>query len=246
MKTLDRYIAGIFIRNLVLAIVSMSVLFLFQALFSDLYTPFPINQILVYNFLNLPQICVQMSPPAVLLATVLTLSGLARTHELVACYSIGWGLRRMMALILSVVVVVSLLMLVMQDRVLPPVFRTRINYKWRVMEKRTDFFLDIKRDKIWYRSKNMIYNLQRFDTHSQMIHGISVYTFDEDFNLIQVIGAAKAEFSPRGWKLLQGNVRHFLRITHSRWPRTLLKKRYSSLKLLRIFRKLKKKWMVSS
>src|SRR4051812_16030012 len=99
MKTLDRYIAGIFVRNLVMAVVSMSVLFLFQAMFSDLYDHnYSINQILIYHCLSLPQIAVQMAPPAVLLATVLTLSGLSRTHELVACYSIGWGLKRLMVL----------------------------------------------------------------------------------------------------------------------------------------------------
>lgn len=43
-----------------------------------------------------------------------------------------------------------------------PIGRVRSD-KYRVMQKRQDFFLDIKLDKIWYRSKNFIYNLQRFD-----------------------------------------------------------------------------------
>src|SRR6476646_8924634 len=100
MKTLDRYIAGMFVRNLILAVASMSTLFLVQSMFSDLYDHNnSIGQILFYHWMSLPQIIVQMSPPAVLLATVLTLSGLARTHELVACYSIGFGLRRIMSLV---------------------------------------------------------------------------------------------------------------------------------------------------
>jgi lipopolysaccharide export system permease protein len=80
----------------------------------------------------------------------------------------------------------------------------------REMEKRADFFLDIKQDKIWYRSKNMIYNLQRFDARSKTIVGMAVYTFDENFNLIQVVDAERAEFGENGnWKLLDGTVTLF-------------------------------------
>jgi lipopolysaccharide export system permease protein len=210
MKILDRYIAGIFVKNLILALIAMSILFLFQSMFSELYDHrHPVHQTLIYHWLNFPQILIQMAAPSVLLATVITLSGLARTQELVACYAIGMGLKRIMALILIIVLTFSCLVLLMQDRVLPIAFRTRTTYKWRVMEKKTDFFLDIKRDKVWYRSKNMIYNLQRFDAQSKMIYGMSVYTFDDQFNLIQMVGAERGEFTPKGWKLLRGTVTVF-------------------------------------
>jgi len=210
MKTVDRYVVGIFVQNLLLAVVAMSVLFLFQSMFSDLYDHnFTFDQIRYFHFLDIPLIVVQMTPPAVLLATVLTLSGLSRTHELVACYAIGIGLKRIFGWILVVVLIVAALIFLMEDRVLPPVFRARTTYYWREMQKHPDFFLDVKRDKIWYRAKNMIYNLERFDSKSKTIHGMSVYTFDENFNLIQVVGAEKAEFTPQGWKLLNGTVTVF-------------------------------------
>jgi lipopolysaccharide export system permease protein len=210
MKTLDRYIASIFLSNLAMSIVSLAALFLFQSMFGDLYEhSHTFEQIIIYHAMNLPQIFVQMCPPAVLLATVLTLSSLTRTNELVASYAIGVGLRRLMTIFLAIVLMVSCLILIMEDRILPPVFRARTNYYWKEMEKRTDFFLDIKRDKIWYRAKNMIYNLQRFDSHSKTIHGMSIYTFDEGFNLMEVIGAEKAEFSPNGWKLIHGTITVF-------------------------------------
>lgn len=210
MKTLDRYLAGFFIRNLGLSIFSMSALFLFQALFQDLYDHnFPINQIVVYHLLGIPKVMVEISPPAVLLATVLTFSGLARTQELIACFAIGRGLNRLLAVVIGVVLLVSGLILFMQDQVLPPVFRARTNYYWREMKRSPDFFLDIKRDKIWYRSKNMIYNLQRFDNLSKMIFGMSVYTFDDNFNLVQAISAEKGQYSDKGWKLFKGTVTVF-------------------------------------
>ncbi len=210
MRVLDRYIIGIFIRNLGVSLLSMTALFLFQAIFANIFDPnYTANQVIYYHFLNIPQISVQSAGPAVLLATVLTLAGLARTHELVACYAIGVGIRRIMALIVGVVLLISALALVMEDRVLPPFYRIRTNFNQRVMEKKQDFFMDFKRDKVWYRSRNMIYNLQRFDSHSRMIYGMSVYTFDDNFNLIQMVEAERAEFDAGKWKLLNGTVTIF-------------------------------------
>src|SRR5690348_14661572 len=97
MKTLDRYLAGMFVKNLLLAVASMTTLFLFQALLGDLLDhTYPGDQVLIYDLLKLPQIIVQMMPPAVLLGTVFTLSGLNRTNELVACHAIGIGIKRIM------------------------------------------------------------------------------------------------------------------------------------------------------
>src|SRR5438067_2231502 len=108
MKTLDRYLAALFVKNYVLAVLALVSLFLFQAFLGELIDrTYPPNQVLVYHLLNIPQIVVQMTPPAVLLATVLSLSGLARTNELVACFSIGLGLRRLVALFLSIVFMIS-------------------------------------------------------------------------------------------------------------------------------------------
>ncbi len=188
----------------------MVALFLFQIIFSGLLDPhYTVSQLVYYHILNTPQIMVQSAGPSVLLATVMTLASLSRSYELVACYSIGVSLKRVMGLIFGVVLSVSVLSWVMSDRVLPPFFKIRTAYYMREIEKRQDFFLDIRRDKIWYRSKNMIYNLQRFDHQLKTIYGMSIYTFDEDFNLVEVVEAERAEFDQGNWSLLNGNVTVF-------------------------------------
>jgi len=210
MRTLDRYIAGLFIKNYFIGIACLCVLFLFQALLGDIMDKqFTSDQIIVFHLLNLPAIFVQMSAPSILVATVMTLSGLSRTNELIACYSIGLGLRRISTLILSVVVIISCMILVLDDRILPLFFRKREVYYYRDMQKRNDFYFDIKQDKIWYRSKNTIYNLQRFDRQSKAIFGMSVYVFDPKFNLTQIVDATRAEFTEKGWKFIQGSTTTF-------------------------------------
>ncbi|MFL5813792.1 MAG: LPS export ABC transporter permease LptG [Bdellovibrionia bacterium] len=210
MKILDRYLAGVFLKNFLLAVLSMTCLFLFQEMLSKLFEhEFPGSQIVIHQLLNVPAIMVQMMPPAVLLATVFTLSGLTRTNELIACHAIGIGITRIMALILSLVFIVCCFVLIMQDRIVPITHKKQQVYYWKVMRNRPDFFLDIKKDKIWYRSKNLIYNLQLFDPKENAIKGMAVYTFDENFNLIEVVDAKRADYTTNGWKLADGTVTVF-------------------------------------
>ncbi len=210
MKTIDRYIAALFLRNFLLASMALTALYVMQNLLGDVLDHrFPTHQILFYGLLGVPQVYVQMSPPAVLLATVLTLSGLNRSNELTACFSIGVGLRRVVGVLVMLAFGVACFSLVLQDRILPPVFKRRTTYYWREMKKKADFFLDVKQNKIWYRSKNVIYNLRTFDAARKQIRGMAVYTFDEDFSLRQVIDAERADYTPEGWKLREGSVTVF-------------------------------------
>ena len=64
MKTLDRYLAGIFFKNFLLAVLALTSSFLFQALLGELldHRVTRRDQVLIYHLLNLPQILVQMMP----------------------------------------------------------------------------------------------------------------------------------------------------------------------------------------
>ncbi len=210
MKVLDRYISWIFIRTLIVSVVGLGLFMTLQSLMVDLFNrEFQSRDVIIYQFMRLPSIMVQLTAPATLLATVLTLSGLSRSNELVACYSIGVGLKRISYLFLSWVFIQGCLILIVEDRILPPLYKARVNFYYHQMKKRPDFFMDIKQDKIWYRSRNLIYNLQRFDVRTSEILGMSVYTFDDDFNLIQVVSAQRAQFTPQGWRLKDGQITHF-------------------------------------
>lgn len=212
MRTLDRYISGIFLKNFLLSLLSLTFIFLFQGLLGELIDgDYPASQLVYYHLLQLPHSLLQMAPPSVLAATVFTVSGLNRTNELVAYFSIGIGLERIMLILLSLVFMICCLLLVLQDRIIPPVHKNRTNYYWHVMKNRPDFFLDVKQNKIWYRSKNLIYNLRTFDVKNKTIRGMTVYTFDPQFNLKNVVAAEKATYTPEGWKLLNGTETSFSR-----------------------------------
>ncbi len=211
MKTLDRYIAALFLKNLAIGAFGLTIIYLFQQITGMLLDEnYPLRQVIAFNFFQIPAVLVQMIPPSVLVGTVLTLSGLNRSNELTAIFSIGIGLKRVMALLLVFVFAICIGTLFLQDSVLPGLFKRRTNYYWREMKGRTDFYLDIKQNKIWYRSKNLIYNLKAFDLKTQQILGMTVYSFDERFNLVQTVEADRARFTPQGWKLVNGTVTQFM------------------------------------
>lgn len=211
MKTLDRYIATLFLKNLAVSAFGLTLIYLFQQITGMLLDEnFPLRQVVIFNLFQVPSVFVQMVPPAILIGTVLTLSGLNRSNELTAIFSIGIGLKRVMSLLLVFVFAASIGTLFLQDSVLPGLFKRRTNYYWREMKQRTDFYLDIKQNKIWYRSKNLIYNLKAFDLQTLQILGMTVYSFDDRFNLVQTVEAEKARFTPQGWKLVNGTVTQFM------------------------------------
>ena len=208
MQILARYIAGSFFKNLLLSIMGLTLLFFFQTILTQV-NDFNLAQKIIMNLYDLPSMWVMVAPPSVLLATVLTLSSLSRTNELVACYSIGIGIRQIIGVLFPIVFVFCCLTLILQDRIVPA-FKDKKNYfYWKEIKKQQDFYLDVRQEKIWYRSNQYIYHLKNFDPEKGRIFGIGVYEFDNQFGLKQEIQAEQADFQGDHWELQKGKVTRF-------------------------------------
>jgi lipopolysaccharide export system permease protein len=208
MQILARYIAAALIKNLTLSLLGLTGLFFFQKIITQL-NDYSLNQLLIYNFYDLPSMMVVVAPPAALMATVLTLSALSKTNELVACHSIGISLNQIVSVIVPIVFVMCCFSLVVQDRILPAFYEKKSLFYWREIKKQQDFFLDVKQDKIWYRSNNLIYHIRTFDPKLDRILGIGVYVFNEDFTLKELLQAEVATYNGTDWELTQGKSTRF-------------------------------------
>jgi lipopolysaccharide export system permease protein len=208
MQILARYLATTFFKNLALSLLGLAGLFFFQAVITQM-NDYVLSQLVIYCLYDVPKMMVMVAPPATLIATVLTFSTLSRTNELIACHSIGISLMQMLGVLLPIVFVLCCLSLVAQDRVLPVFHEKRSLYYWREIKHKQDFFLDVKQDKIWYRSNNLIYNLRTFDPKTDRIIGIGVYVFSDQFNLTEFLQAETATYNGKDWELTQGKSTHF-------------------------------------
>lgn len=159
---------------------------------------------LQFTLLQMPEVLVMLLAPACLMGTLICLSGLARRNELTAMFASGISLGRISFVVLSLVFMLCCASFVVTDRVVPPLAKARAQFYRTVIQKKPDLQTDIKQNKVWYRSRNLIYNLRSFDPRKNRISGLSIYTFNDSFDLIQQVEANTADYVDGKWQLSNG------------------------------------------
>lgn len=207
MRILDRYVVFAFARSFIAAITVLTMVFFIAEYLRGFWDENVSSFVLFrYNAYLIPLFFCQMMAPSAMLATMITLSLLNRKNELTALLASGIGLHHIAFLIFGTIFVGSCLSLIMYDRVIPPFARQRTVFYWKHIKGRQDFSLDIQASKIWYRSKNFIYNLKLYDKATSTIQGIGVFFFDKAYHLEQYLEAktARYDYDNKIWELKDG------------------------------------------
>lgn len=158
---------------------------------------------------SIPEIIHQMFPVACLLGTIFTLSTLNKTNELTALFSVGMSLARISGPILLVISILSVLFFWVGDRLLPK-FTQKKNYVYYVeVRKKPSLYSTVKTDKIWYRSENILFNIQTMNARERKAQGITLYYFDSAWKLVQLIKAKTVTMKNGEWLLNDGLVTLF-------------------------------------
>jgi lipopolysaccharide export system permease protein len=167
------------------------------------------KHLLSYYGYFLPSIVYQMLPVACVLATVFTLSTMSKSNEIVALYSLGRSLLRIAAPVLISVMTISVGSFWVSDQLLPSL-NQRADYVLFVeIQKKPGLFSTVKTNRIWFRSKNHLFNLQTFNPDKMRGEKATFYSFDEGWNLVQVTSARVLEVEGNKWKLLDGSTTLF-------------------------------------
>jgi lipopolysaccharide export system permease protein len=211
ISLIDRYIGKAFALNFGLALITFVSLFVsidFMTTMSS-YSGVALQVLIDFYRYSLPSIIYQMIPVAAIIGTVFTISNLNRNNELVALYSCGLSLARISLPILVVVAFISCVSYWMSDQVLPS-FAQKKNYVYYVeIKKRPGLYSTVKTDRIWYRSKNVLFNIQTLNPEAKQARGLSMYYFDNAWKLIQLVRADVVHILGREWKLKDGTVTVF-------------------------------------
>lgn len=206
MRLIDRYILTDFARNFIISLLAVTMMLFvaeyLRGVWDENIAPFTL---LKYNAFMIPSVMAQMVAPASMLGTAITLSLLNRKNELTAMQASGISIVHISALIFGAIFIACCFTLILHDRIAPPLARARTSFYYRVIKNRPDFSMDIKTSKIWYRSKNNIYNLQTFDKSTNTIHGIGIYFFNNRFQLAQHVEAKSAKFDPEKGEWILGD-----------------------------------------
>lgn len=205
MSILDRYIAAEFWKAFFGSLISFLILFMSaDALRQGVKEDIPAVYALQYTLYQFPEIVVMLLPASCLMGTLICLSTLARRNELIAMYANAISLARIAFVLLCLVFIICCVSFIVTDRIIPPVNKAKAHFYRTVIQNKPDLMTDINQNRIWYRSNNLIYNISAFDPRKEMIQGISIYTFDEKFDLVQQIEAKRAFYDKDHWRLEEG------------------------------------------
>lgn len=211
MTRIDRYILGHFWISFLGGLLVFSTIFLAVDAMSMMvsHPELPTSILLQYYLAYLPEVVRQIFPVACVLGTVLTLAGLNRSNELVALFASGMSLARVAAPILISVSLFSVIFFFVNDRIQPLAARRKIEIYYSEIKKRPDLFSVVKTDRIWYRSRNKIFNIKTLNPETAIAQNLTMYFFSDDWSLLQMLTAEQVEMKDRIWILQQGSVTVF-------------------------------------
>lgn len=217
---IDKYVAKLFVLFFMAGLLTFTTLFLVVDFlsFAAQFTDAGLDILMKYYGYRMPSVIYQMIPVASLLATVFCLSALNKSNELVALFSAGMSLARISAPILVIVAGLSAFSFWLGDQVLPR-FEQKKNYvEYVELKKKPGLYSTVNTNKIWYRSQNVLFNIQTLNPEESKAEGMTLYYFDEAWGLVQLIKAKTVSMLKDVWVLRDGTVTLFA--TESSFPLT--------------------------
>ena len=169
----------------------------------------PLADILLYYIYKIPFTMFYMAPQSVLLATVLAISSLAKTNEIIAMKACGISITRITLPIIGVSIAIALLV-VANSEFLSPITSQRMNHIYYVQVKKGTNLKGIETTKIWYKSKTgAIWNIDQYNPEELTLTEISIFNTINNRLIAQRIDAEKAVWVNQQWKFMNGKIRTF-------------------------------------
>jgi lipopolysaccharide export system permease protein len=212
MKVLTRYLAREFVQYFFLGLGAFSAIYLiiefFERINVFLYNKATWPMMGAYFLNKVPSILFQVSPAAILLASMITLGLMARHNEVMAVKSGGISLGILVYPILGVVILVFGALLGLSEFIIP----------WTNQNARaiSDFIIHkkkpvatFKQSQVWIHGRQSIYNIQLYHPDKNVLEGLTIYRFSPDYNLIQRVDARSAQWKEGKWVLSEASVTDF-------------------------------------
>jgi lipopolysaccharide export system permease protein len=160
--------------------------------------------ILWYFLCRTPGIAFQIAPLGVLMATLLALGVLSRSHEITAMRSCGISLARIAAPFLAVALTLSLLLLSLSAMIMPFSTAKAEYIKTALIEKKSGL-ATFKADRPWIQAGNRtLLNIEVVEPDGTTLRGVNLYLLAPDFQLTAMIEAKTIRYSGQGWIMTEG------------------------------------------
>ena len=202
MRIYQRYLIKELIQIFFLALLALLAIYVLLEFFGKLDefidNHVEIKFIFLYLANQIPFFAAQFIPPALLLATMLSLGGMGQNNEIIAFRSCGLTLFQLSLPLLIAGVVFSLLTFTLTEYIVPPTFaRARHIKTVFVKHKKEKKLLNLK--DVWYTSERNIYHFNKLDPGKNIILGATLYSLDPAAMLKKRIDAGKLAYRDGHW-----------------------------------------------
>jgi lipopolysaccharide export system permease protein len=172
----------------------------FEKLNDFMEVELPITRLLFFLILKLPLVAAQIIPVSMLLS-ILTVFGLmTKNNEVIALKSSGISVYHLLRPILSTGLLLSSVLFLIYELVVP-LTESRAN-RIQIQEVDRESIVQTRENNIWVKGRRTIIHIKHYDPLNQSIFGVSVFYFDQDFNLQKRMDSQQGRFLKNRWHLV--------------------------------------------
>ena len=211
MSILDAYILRRIARPLALVFAVFVAVFILVDLFDHAHSfidnNVPVGTALLYYLYYTPLIIVLTSPVAMLLATLLSVGGLARSNEIMAMKGSGVSLHRVLLPILVLSLVVSAVDVLIGETLLPPATQRRLSIEESEIKRRGSDI--VKNEPVFVLPDGTMFLARRLNTRTQTLDQVTVEEYRHEGVPARRIDAERATWEDDEWVFYDGTARVF-------------------------------------
>jgi len=161
----------------------------------------PYSKTIFFFILEIPFVIAQILPICILLAVLIVFSLMTRHNEVVALRSSGVRIYYLFKPVVIIGCILGGLLFYFSD-VIVPITQARSNQIW-LRDVRKESTAITREKNIWIKGNRIIININYFNPKIKTIYGITLYQFDQRFQLIRRIDAKKGVFKQGKWLLYE-------------------------------------------
>jgi len=206
LKIIDRYMVKGFLGPLVWCLFIFTIMAVIIDIFSFIENivkfKIPFSSILAFEIYYTPAIFIQVAPMAVLLSSIFILSNLNKNNEITAMKSSGVGLWRIMTPLLVIGLLISMIIFIVNEKVIPTSSKIANAIRRDELEKRKrdDSKAKMIENIAIYGAGNRIIFARNYDTEKKTLGDIIIHEHDKSENLISKITAQSGVWTGYGWR----------------------------------------------
>jgi lipopolysaccharide export system permease protein len=204
MTVLTRYLVREIIRHLCIVLGLVIVIYLavdfFEKFDNFLEAGVPATRAFLYFLFKIPLIVSYMCPISLLLAVLITFGLMSKRNELIALKSSGVSIFHLFKPVAALGILGTLFLCLLSE-VVVPASMPHANHIW---------LQDVKgggalktRENIWIKGDRSFFKADQYDPEGQVIFGLTVYDFDEQFRLTRRLDAKLGEYKSGSQWVLQ-------------------------------------------